>query len=62
MPVPAHVRVDRPVLAAYGRPRDLPDEELLGRLLAPNLERAGRTGGAPAIPPIRTRRSMRPIR
>ncbi len=37
----AHRRLDAAVLEAYGWPRDLSDEELLARLLALNLERAG---------------------
>jgi hypothetical protein len=37
----AHARLDAAVLAAYGWPADLPDEELLARLLALNLVRAG---------------------
>ncbi len=37
----AHDRLDRAVLDAYGWPHDLGDEEILGRLLALNLERAG---------------------
>jgi hypothetical protein len=36
----AHERLDAAVLAAYGWPSDLPDEELLARLLALNLARA----------------------
>ena len=35
----AHDDLDRAVLAAYGWPADLPDEELLARLLAINLKR-----------------------
>jgi len=35
----AHDRLDRAVLDAYGWPHDLGDEEILGRLLALNLER-----------------------
>jgi len=37
----AHRRLDLAVLDAYGWPHDLGDEEILGRLLALNLERAG---------------------
>lgn len=37
----AHRRLDDAVLDAYGWPRDIGDEELLERLLALNLERAG---------------------
>lgn len=36
----AHGRVDRAVLAAYSWPTDLPDEQLLQRLLALNLARS----------------------
>ncbi len=35
----AHAALDRAVLAAYGWPADLPDDEILARLLALNLER-----------------------
>jgi hypothetical protein len=35
----AHAALDAAVFAAYGWPVDLPDEEILGRLLALNLER-----------------------
>jgi hypothetical protein len=37
----AHTKLDRAVLDAYGWPHDIADEELLARLLALNLERAG---------------------
>ncbi len=37
----AHQKLDRAVFAAYGWPGDLSDEEILARLLALNLERAG---------------------
>jgi len=37
----AHRRLDEAVAAAYGWPADLEDEEILARLLALNLERAG---------------------
>jgi hypothetical protein len=37
----AHGKLDEAVLAAYGWPVDLGDEEILERLLALNLERAG---------------------
>jgi type II restriction/modification system DNA methylase subunit YeeA len=37
----AHARLDAAVYAAYGWPKDLPDEEVLKNLLALNLERAG---------------------
>ena len=36
-----HDRLDRAVLAAYGWPAEISDAELLERLLALNLERAG---------------------
>jgi type II restriction/modification system DNA methylase subunit YeeA len=42
----AHTKLDRAVLDAYGWPHDLGDEEILERLLALNLERAARQGGA----------------
>lgn len=44
----AHKRLDATVLAAYGWPSDLGDEQILERLLALNLERAA--GGAAAAP------------
>ena len=37
----AHQAIDEAVSAAYGWPADLPDDEILSRLLALNLERAG---------------------
>ncbi len=37
----AHRRLDDAVLGAYGWPHDLGDEDLLARLLALNLKRAG---------------------
>ena len=39
-----HRDLDRAVLAAYGWPADLSDDEILRRLLALNLERAQSTG------------------
>ena len=36
----AHKKLDAAVAAAYGWPADLPDDEILTRLLALNLERA----------------------
>ncbi len=42
----AHEKLDKAVFAAYGWPHDLSDEEILARLLALNLERAGT--GSPA--------------
>ena len=36
----AHKKLDAAVAAAYGFPADLPDDEILSRLLALNLERA----------------------
>ena len=38
----AHAALDAAVAAAYGWPADLPDEEILKRLLALNLARAKR--------------------
>jgi hypothetical protein len=38
----AHKKLDEAVFAAYGWPGDLSDEEILERLLALNLERAGK--------------------
>jgi hypothetical protein len=37
----AHRQLDAAVFAAYGWPADLGDDDLLGRLLALNLARAG---------------------
>jgi hypothetical protein len=42
----AHKKLDAAVLNAYGWPRDLSDDEILTRLLALNLERAAKQGGA----------------
>jgi hypothetical protein len=42
-----HARLDAAVLDAYGWPHDIADEDLLGRLLALNLERAPALGGDP---------------
>jgi hypothetical protein len=39
----AHRRLDEAVAAAYGWPPDLPDDDLLARLLALNRDRAGGT-------------------
>ena len=36
----AHKQLDAAVFAAYGWPADLPDEQILEKLLALNLERA----------------------
>ena len=44
----AHRRLDRAVLDAYGWPPDLSDDEILARLLALNLERAGQESAPPA--------------
>lgn len=45
----AHRRLDEAVCAAYGWSADLSDDDLLARLLALNLERAGTSGIAGAI-------------
>jgi hypothetical protein len=37
-----HKKLDAAVFAAYGWPVDLSDDEILARLLALNLERAGK--------------------
>jgi len=42
----AHRKLDQAVFAAYGWPADLSDEDVLGRLLGLNLERAGQQGDA----------------
>jgi hypothetical protein len=44
----AHQTLDAAVLAAYGWPADLGDEEILAQLLALNLERAAGSGAAEA--------------
>ena len=38
----AHATLDAAVVDAYGWPADLPDQQILERLLAPNLERAAK--------------------
>ena len=38
----AHEKLDKAVLDAYGWPHDISDEEILEKLLALNLERAGK--------------------
>jgi MmeI, DNA-methyltransferase domain/MmeI, N-terminal domain/MmeI, helicase spacer domain/MmeI, target recognition domain len=45
-----HRKLDQAVTAAYGWPPDLSDEEVLERLLALNLDRAGKTDTASATP------------
>jgi hypothetical protein len=42
----AHRKLDRAVFAAYGWPESLAEEAVLERLLALNLERAGKQGAA----------------
>lgn len=42
-----HQDLDRAVLSAYGWPYDLTDEQILGNLLALNLERAEKQGDSP---------------
>ena len=49
----AHDRLDRAVFDAYGWPYPLDDQELLGRLLQLNEERAARSGDA-ALPTVVT--------
>ncbi len=44
-----HSRLDRAVLAAYGWPSDITDDDLLARLLELNLERA--VSGSATSPP-----------
>ncbi|MCW5852467.1 MAG: class I SAM-dependent DNA methyltransferase [Anaerolineae bacterium] len=46
----AHARLDRAVLDAYAWPHSLTDDEILARLLALNLERAGRQTALPLAP------------
>ena len=40
--LPAHRKLDEAVFAAYGWSPDVTDEQILGKLLELNLERAGR--------------------
>jgi len=47
----AHERLDRAVFAAYGWPYPLDDQEILGRLLQLNGERAAQSGGT-ALPTV----------
>ncbi len=49
----AHDRLDGAVFAAYGWPYPLDDQEILGRLLQLNGERAAQSGGA-ALPAVVT--------
>lgn len=49
----AHDRLDRAVFAAYGWPYPLDDQEILGRLLQLNWERAAQSGGV-AMPTVVT--------
>ena len=51
----AHQALDAAVLAAYGWPADLGDEEILARLLALNLARAATQRVAPATSEARTK-------
>lgn len=44
----AHTALDDAVLAAYGWPAGISDDDLLARLLALNLSRAGSTGEPPS--------------
>jgi hypothetical protein len=53
----AHATLDAAVLDAYGWPTDLPDAEILERLLALNLERAT-AESAPAGPPAAARPAL----
>jgi len=46
----AHKKLDAAVAAAYGWPADLTDEQILGRLLALNLERAAEEAKAQESP------------
>jgi hypothetical protein len=45
-----HRALDESVAAAYGWPADLPDDEVLSRLLELNLARSARQDGAQASP------------
>lgn len=44
----AHAALNRAVFAAYGWPADLPDDDVLARLLELNLQRPEATGRVPA--------------
>ena len=46
----AHRKLDAAVFAAYGWEPGLPDDEILSRLLALNLERAEAAGPTPDVP------------
>jgi type II restriction/modification system DNA methylase subunit YeeA len=50
----AHQQLDQAVLAAYGWPHDLSDEEILTRLLALNMERAAGQGNTQAVADVVT--------
>ncbi|MCI0461998.1 MAG: hypothetical protein L0Z62_34030, partial [Gemmataceae bacterium] len=47
----AHRKLDQAVFAAYGWKPEMVDEQILGSLLALNLERAARQGPGGALPP-----------
>ena len=55
----AHGKLDAAVAAAYGWPADLPDDQILERLLALNLERAAEEQQAAQAKPTRSSRAKR---
>ena len=55
----AHKKLDAAVAAAYGWPADLPDAQILERLLALNLKRAAEEEQAAKTKPPRTSRAKR---
>lgn len=55
----AHAKLDAAVAASYGFPVDLTDEQILERLLALNLERAGAEKKSSAAPKKRASRARR---
>ena len=57
-----HEKLDRAVLDAYGWPHDLSDEQILERLLALNLERAGKNVGDGSVTPRNTVSATRETR
>jgi hypothetical protein len=58
----AHCRLDDAVFAAYGWPADLSNNELLSRLLALNLERAGATTAPSTTPAAAEKKQAAPRR
>ena len=55
----AHKKLDAAVVAAYGWPPDLTDDQILERLLALNLERAAEEGKTASLKKPKSSRSKR---